>query len=343
VTVNRSIKFTVMRNNYFIRVNLSNVFFIISLIGVLTVTVVTFSFFSTSDKNDEGYQNVFQQRYSIFALDLPVDLVFAGEKVPLDKFDVKESFDREMLVNTYWQSQTLLFIKRANRFFPIIEPILKKHAIPDDFKYLAVAESGLTNSVSSAGAVGVWQFMRGTALDYGLEINNEVDERYHLEKSTEAACNYLRDSYDKYGSWAMVAASYNAGRNAIDVQLERQKASNYYDLLLGEETGRYVFRILALKTILNDPEKFGFHFREKHLYPTFQTYQVEVDTVVLDFAKFAIDHDTNYKILKKLNPWLRQSFLTNKYGKKYIIKLPVDGFRENNKFVQAPDTIYNSI
>ncbi len=266
------------------------------------------------------------------AIELPESLLFAGEKVPLEYFDVKESLDREMLVNSYFHSQTLRYIKLAPRFFSIIEPILKEDSIPNDFKYLALAESGFNpKAVSPAGAVGFWQFMKGTARDYKLEVTAEVDERYHIEKSTHAACAYLHDSYKKYESWTMVAATYNAGRNHLRRQIERQKETNYYDLLLGEETSRYVFRILALKLIMQNPVKYGFKVSEEELYPAWDTKTITVKGKIENFADFAQTHGTNYKILKMLNPWLRESYLSNTAGKTYEIKLPAVGFRTNTK------------
>ena len=266
------------------------------------------------------------------AVELPQALSFAGEKVPLEYFDVKESLDREMLVNSYFHSQTLRYIKLAPRFFSIIEPILEGDSIPDDFKYLALAESGFDpRAVSPAGAVGFWQFMKGTARDYKLEVSAEVDERYHIEKSTRAACAYLHDSYKKYGSWTMVAATYNAGRNHLSRQIERQKETDYYDLLLGEETSRYVFRILALKLIMENPEEYGFKVSDEELYPLWNTKTTTVKSKVASFADFAKTHGTNYKILKMLNPWLREAYLTNASGKTYEIKLPAEGFRTNTK------------
>ncbi|MGQ8335924.1 lytic transglycosylase domain-containing protein [Sunxiuqinia sp. A32] len=264
------------------------------------------------------------------AIELPDSLFFAGERVPLEYFDVKENLDREMLVNSYFHSQTIRFIKMAPRFFSIIEPILKADSIPEDFKYLALAESGFDpRAVSPAGAVGFWQFMKGTARDYGLEVNDEVDERYHIEKATQAACSYLHESYEKYGSWTMVAASYNAGRNFVGRQIERQQENNYYDLLLGEETSRYVFRIISLKLILESPQNYGFNISEDELYPIWKTTLVTIKSPVTNFADFAKEHGTNYKILKLLNPWLRETSLTNSLGKTYEIKLPAEGFRTN--------------
>ena len=278
-----------------------------------------------------------EDRYAIFAVDIPTELDFAGEPVPLDQQDIWESLDREILVNTYWQSQTLLYIKRANRYFPTIEKILKKNNIPDDFKYLAVAESGLMNVVSPSQAAGFWQLLEGTAKDYDLETNDEVDERYHLEKATEAACKFLQDSYDKYGNWTLAAASYNAGRRGMDRQMKRQNETDYYDLLLNEETARYVYRILAYKLILSDPAKFGFYLGEKDLYPPVPFYEVTVDGKVNDFSEFANRYDINYKLLKWMNPWLRDTVLNNQNNTSYYLKIPRQGFfdpaRVNNEII----------
>jgi membrane-bound lytic murein transglycosylase D len=278
------------------------------------------------------HRELFQQGYNIFSLPVPKNPTFAGEPVPVERSYIRESLDRELLVNTYWQSQTLLFIKRAAKYFPVIEPILRKEGIPDDFKYLALAESALIiRSYSPAGAVGPWQFMRGAGADYGLEINNQVDERYHLEKSTVAASHFLKSSYEKFGSWTLAAAAYNAGRRHVLNELERQKTNNYYDLLLNEETGRYVYRIIAIKEILEDPESYGFHVKKSDLYFMEPTYTVDVDSSVSNFADFAKGFGLSYKELKDLNPWLRENKLTNSRRKTYHIKLPQDDafFREN--------------
>ncbi len=223
-----------------------------------------------------------------------------------------------------------MLIKRSHRYFPLIEPILKEYGIPDDFKYVAVAESDLSNVVSPAKATGYWQFMNATAKEYGLEVNKEVDERYHIEKSTEAACKYFLKSYKRYGNWTMVAASYNRGANGINRQIGIQEQSNYYDLLLTEETSRYIFRILSFKTIFSDPEKYGFLIPENHLYPSVDYHMVKVDTAISNFADFARDNGTNYKILKAFNPWLRQPYLTNKHRLSYKIKVPEAGARKNS-------------
>lgn len=264
----------------------------------------------------------------VYQVPIPDKVYFAGEEVPLHLFDVRESLDRELQVNTYWHSQTVLLLKRANRYFPIIEPILKERGIPDDFKYLAIAESALTQAVSPSKAVGFWQILEGTARELNLEINNEVDERYHIEKATHAACIYLLKSYKKYGNWTMAAASYNFGRNGIQRQMVRQDNDDYYDMVLGEETERYVYRILALKAIFENPQDYGFHLRPNELYPPLSYFEVQVDSAIVSIAQFSKFYNTNYKILKLLNPWLRESYLLNKGNKTYSIKIPNLDFRE---------------
>lgn len=264
--------------------------------------------------------------YRISAIDIPGDLNFAGEAVPQEDPEVMERIDREFLVNTYWQSNALLLMKRAHKYFPVIEPILAKNGVPDDFKYLAVAESGLQNVVSPAGATGFWQIMKATGREYGLEVNDNVDERYHLEKATEVACRYLKKYREKYGSWTLAAAAYNTGTGSIDRYMGIQKAGDYYELLLGEETGRYVFRILAIKEILSDPAKYGFLLDQEDYYTEVPTFQVEVDTPVADFAVFARQYEINYKLLKRHNPWLREPHLNNASGKKYQIAIPHKGY-----------------
>lgn len=265
----------------------------------------------------------FDEDYNVFALEVPKEISFAGEEVPLNDPDIYERLDRELLVNTYWQSNALLLIKRAHKYFPLIEPILEEEGVPEDFKYLAVAESGLTQVVSPAGATGFWQILSQTAREYGLEVNSNVDERYHIEKSTRAACQYLKKAKEKFGTWSLAAASYNRGMSGIQRQMERQKTDNYYDLLLNEETRRYVFRIIAIKTILSNPSEYGYHYKKKDLYNLLPTNIVEVDTVVNDFADFAKRYNLSYKTLKNYNPWLRDAHLNNASRKKYEIKIPL--------------------
>jgi len=268
-----------------------------------------------------------QEAYTVFGVELPSQITFAGEPVPMDLFDVRESLDRELLSNTYFHSQTIRLIKMGHRYFPQIEPVLRENLVPDDFKYLAVAESGLMQVESPASAVGFWQLLKGTAQEYGLEVNAEVDERYHVVRSTHVASRYLIESFKKYGNWTMSAASYNAGRRGMDRQIDRQKKENYYDLLLNEETARYLYRVVAFKLIFEDPEKYGFKLSEKDLYQEIPSYTLEVDSTVSDFADFAREHGTNYKILKYMNPWLREKTLSNPSRKTYEIVLPEKGFR----------------
>lgn len=282
--------------------------------------------FNDSENNNDKETKSFNN-YSIFPVSIPENITFSGEIVPIHNFDVYESLDREILINTYWQSQTMIFLKRANRYFSIIEPILKENGIPEDFKYLAVAESGLSNITSPAGAKGFWQFLKGTATDYKLEVNEYVDERYHLEKSTEAACKYFKSSYEKYGSWAMAAASYNMGRRNLSNHIKRQKSSNYYDLVLGEETGRYVYRLIALKLILENPANYGFYIKNSEKYKPIPYNTVTVDSSVHHLADFAHYMGTNYKVLKAFNPWLRDNRLPNTKKLKYEIKIPKKGQR----------------
>lgn len=292
-----------------------------------TALVLTSLRFTHDNQIDEQFASDFHEDYKVYALTMPTNLSFAGEVVPLEDPDVFERMDKELLVNTYWQSNGLLMFKRTAKYFPVIEPILNKNGIPDDFKYLAVIESGLINVVSPAGATGMWQILKGTAEERGLEVNDEVDERYHLEKSTQAACEYLREAHDKLGSWSLAAAAYNMGINGVQKQLERQKTDNYYDLLLNTETGRYVFRILAVKEIIENPKKYGFNYRNKDLYQHIPTKVVAIDSSISHFADFASQYQISYKTLKYHNPWLRDNFLTNKKNKTYLIEIPKEGFQ----------------
>lgn len=297
----------------------------LAFVGLLSLCTL-FIYALQEAPTDENFEKKLINDYNVYAIQVPADLNFADEAMPLKNLDILERMDRELLVNTYWQSNGLLMFKRAKKYFPIIEPILKKHNIPDDFKYLAVIESGLTNAVSPAGARGVWQIMPATGRENGLEVNDNVDERYHLEKSTEVACKYLLKSKEELGSWTLAAAAYNAGTSGISRKLKEQNVTDYYDLLLGEETGRYLFRIVALKEILNNPTKYGFNFREKDLYSNVPTFKVEVDTAVSDFSEFAQNYNINYKILKLHNPWLREPHLNNKSKKLYQIEIPEKGY-----------------
>lgn len=293
--------------------------------GILTLAFI-FVYAVQDAPSDVNLEKKIINDYNVYALSVPDNLAFAGEKIPLNNPDILERMDRELLVNTYWQSNGLLMFKRANKYFPIIEPILAKYDIPNDFKYLAVIESGLQNVTSPAGAKGFWQIMKVTGKEHGLEINGNVDERYNLELATEVACKYLLKAKERFGSWTLAAASYNAGIAGISRRLQEQGVDDYYDLLLGQETGRYIFRIVALKEILNNPDKYGFNFRNTDLYRAIPTYKVEVDTAVTDFVKFSERFGINYKILKLHNPWLREKHLNNKSRKKYLVSIPKEGY-----------------
>lgn len=290
------------------------------IIGIKIVIVVLV--LSSARSEDTKVIEKVETKFTSVAI--PEKLSFAGEEMPLDRFDVREALDRELLSNAYFHSQTIRYIKLAPRYFPVIEPILKSKGIPDDFKYLALAESGLNpRAVSPAGAVGFWQFLNGTAKDFGLEISSEVDERYHIEKSTLAFCDYMRTSYNKYGNWTLAAASFNGGIARVQRQMERQKMNDYYNLLFVDETQRYVFRIAALKLILENPEQYNFIVYENDKYPVIKTREVEINGPVGNFADFAIENGINYKLLKDFNPWLRDDKLTNSTRKRYTVKIPI--------------------
>ena len=295
---------------------------IIRYASILLITLLSITFFNALHISDVSPEKNTSETYAIKALKIPSNLTFAGEKVPTELYDIKERMDRELLVNTYWQSNGLLLIKKAHKYFPLIEPMLKKYGIPDDFKYLAVAESGLENNSSPAGAAGFWQFLKSSAKEYGLEVNQNVDERYNLEKATRIAAEYLKKSKERFGTWTLAAAAYNAGNARIAKNLKRQQVDNYYDLLLNNETARYVFRIVALKEVLSYPKKYGFEFDEEDLYKLPNTQIVEVDTVITNIASFAKTFNTNYKELKLHNAWLRENKLNNKSRKLYQIKIP---------------------
>ncbi len=273
------------------------------------------------DDSASGGRNVFPQH--VTALDLNKEFSFAGETMPADNFDAKERLDRELVVNTYMQSLTLLNIKTANRYFPVIEPILLRYGIPDDFKYLSVAESNLRMATSPAGAKGLWQFMESSGEAYGLEVNGEVDERFHVEKSTEAACRFILHLKHRFGSWTLAAAAYNMGESLLAKRLSEQQADNYYDLNLNEETSRYVFRIMAIKEIMRHPMDFGFDVQPEQMYPPLSDYStVSIQGPVPNLATLAKEHGTTYRMLKIFNPWLIGTSLANKAGKPYEIRFP---------------------
>lgn len=289
---------------------------------IVTIILLIYGFDKLISNKQSQLPGTNEQYYKIVSVPLPDTLYLAGEEMPLDIFYVSEALDRELSVNTYWHSATLQLIKMSYRWFPLFDSILIANKIPVDFKYIAVIESGLSNAISPSGAVGYWQFLKGTAKEMGLEINKEVDERYHIEKSTEAACRYFNESYLKFGNWSLVAAAYNAGNKGITKQLERQKSGSYYDLLLSDETSRYVYRIAAMKLIFENPEIHGFYIDDSDKYQPITFHNILVDDKVEDFADLAKINGISYKILKYFNPWLRQNYLKNKKKKTYYIKIP---------------------
>ncbi|MEY4834475.1 MAG: hypothetical protein RI980_590 [Bacteroidota bacterium] len=271
-----------------------------------------------------SYQNVPKKNH----VEYPSEMDFCGEKVPTNLADVKERLDREMLVNINLNASTAILIKRANKVFPIIEPILAKYNVPDDFKYLAVIESGLINAISPSGAKGVWQFMPETAKESKLEVTDQVDERYHIEKATQAACEYLIKAKNKFGNWTIAAASYNGGMTGLQNHITFQQTSDYYSLWLSDETSRYVFRILALKEIMKNPEKYGYLIPKEALYPKINTKKIMIDSTITNLSTFAISQGINYKILKTHNQWLRDKKLDNPTKKIYEIEIPIEGYNK---------------
>ena len=296
---------------------------ILRLFTFISILAITSLFVKGIDKTKIETSKSTSDKYEIQALQLPENLHLAGERVPIERQHIRERMDRELLVNTYWQSNGLLLLKRANKYFPILEPLLKEYGLPDDFKYLAVAESALIDETSSAGAAGMWHFMRNTGKEYGLEINQNVDERYHIEKSTKVAAQYLIKAKKRFGSWTLAAAAYNAGNYGVSRRLEAQGVTSYYDAFLPNETERYVLRIIALKEVLSNPRKYGFKFEEKDLYTMEKTRTIKVDSAITNIALFAKNFGLNYKELKLHNPWLRQNKLNNRSQKVYEIKIPI--------------------
>ena len=309
----------------------------IAIILIGAAAAVTFSIAQSNDKRMETYTGT-DSEYIYFDsidhethdIDLPESMTFCGEEVPLHLFYVRERLERELLVNSYRHASTLLMLKRTSRWFPVMEPIMAQYGLPSDFKYLAMIESELTNAVSPSKAVGFWQFLEGTGKDYGLEINKQVDMRYNVEKETAAACRYLTDSYRKFDSWTLAAAAFNGGNGRITRTIDEQRVNSYYDMRLPEETQRYVFRILALKLITEDPERYGFQIGDSGWYQPFETRSVVVSESIPNLVDFAFENGTNYKMLKYFNPWLRSNSLTISAGNSYEIKIPTGNFAKTH-------------
>ncbi len=324
--------------------NYRKILFVVLSIAAALILGKQLIFSRMIEKNtDEIYYKAFQKYNKVFSAEIPSKLDFCGENVPLNIYYVREGLERELLVNTFWHSNTMLMLKRAYRWFPIIEPILKKNGIPDDFKYLALIESSFLNVVSPANAAGFWQFVKATGQKYGLEINEEVDQRYDLEKATDAACKYLKSNYNYLNNnWTLAAAAYNMGEFGLKRSAEYQKKDNYYDLFLNDETSRYLYRILAIKLIHKRPTKYGFYLRIKDLYSPIPYKTVSVDTSITNLVDFALYNNVSYKILKDFNPWLRSKQLTNKEKKVYSIKIPLKGYEDYfSLFTEDMEKIFN--
>ncbi len=293
------------------------------LVAVLAVVVFVASQKEPATRTSYDWQPTDNIPQIVKGVDLDKTFTFCGEELPTENFDVRERLDRELTVNTYWHSSTILSIKSTMRYFPIMDRILEEEGVPADLKYIAVAESALRNAVSPVGAKGIWQFMKGTGQEYGLEINDEVDERYHLEKSTRAAARYLRSLRNRYGDWYLAAAAYNMGGGNLNRNMRNQRAETYFELNLNQETSRYVFRLVAIKEILENPRAFGFYLEREDYYPVLDDYRVvEVDGSVDNWGDFAAEHGTTYRLLKVYNPWLIDHELTNRSGKVYEVRVP---------------------
>jgi len=294
----------------------------ISIASLVTFLIV--AFLGKEEKTEVVYKpemaghNSFKNAKTI---PLPERMDLAGEEVPLEIDDVKERLDKELHINSYWHNNTIFLFKRANRWFPMIEPILEKNGVPDDFKYLALIESGLENVRSYAGAAGFWQILKSTGREYGLEINRDVDERYHPVLSTEAACKYLKRSYEKFGNWTLVAASYNRGMRGMQNALDNQKVDNYYDLMLNDETSRYVFRILAIKQIFENPENSGLEIVKEELYDPY-VYRYDTVRSSTEWVEYAKKQGTSYKTLRIYNPWIQDDDIRVGRNEKYVVSLP---------------------
>ncbi len=311
------------------------------LLRTLLLTSVLSAFCVSLQAENRKYSNPSET----YAMQVPKAVSFCGETINLQRMDIRERFDRELLAMNYMHSGTLQMVKRANRYFPVIEPILKANQIPDDMKYLCCIESSLNpKAVSAAGAAGLWQFIPSTAREYGLQVDSDVDERYHIEKSTVAACQYLKDAYELYRDWSLVAAAYNAGKRRITAELEKQSVDNYFDLYLNEETARYVYRIISCKWVMEHLTDYGFRLTESDLYQPVSYKTITVNTAVPDWAAFAGKHAVTYKQLKEDNLWIKGNAMLNKAGRLYEVKIPADAkalfFDEKKLKTHQPSWIY---
>ena len=305
------------------------------ILASVAIAGEAFIFATHKDRSEEVHQQAIRADYRVYAPSIPDSLTLCGERVPLNVYYVREGLDRELVSNMYYQSNTLFNIKRAVRYFPTIERILKEERVPEDMKYLCVIESGLQCVTSPAGAQGWWQFMKATGQKYGLEVNDDVDMRNHLEQSTRAACHYLKDLRQQFGSWTAAAAAYNCGENGLSRRFTNQKQKSYYDLYLNRETSRYVYRILALKLIMQHPQDYGYYVRRCDAYPEVPTTEVELSGQNVDIVQFALDNGTSYKMLRTLNPWIATDTFKNKAGKTYKVQIPAKNGTEYNTIVRG--------
>lgn len=311
----------------------------LSIIAIILASVAiageAFIFSTRKEHGEEIHTRAIRAGYHVYAPPLPDTLTFAGQRVPMNLYYVREGLDRELVSNMYFQSNTLFCIKRAARVFPTIERILREEGVPQDLKYLCVIESSLQNATSPAGAQGYWQFMKSTGQRYGLEINDEVDMRNDLEASTRAACSYLKELRRRLGGWAEAAAAYNCGENGLAKRLEKQGQKSYYELYLNRETQRYVYRILAMKLIMQHPQDYGYHVRRCDLYPELPCKTVTLGGQNVDLYQFAASHGTTYKLLRTMNPWLTTDTLKNKANKNYTVRIPTQKGTEYNTIVKG--------
>ena len=316
--------------------------YIIAVILLIAGYIISAQFrFNNSEKADRPEFPEDQRSYAhVILKEFPESIDFAGESIELDESDLIERYDREIILNTHFHSNTLLLLKKSRRWFPLIEPILVRYGVPDDFKYLTLVEGSLNNDVSPRGAVGFWQLLPSTARELGLEVNNEVDERYSPIKSTEAACKYILRAKQKFGTWTNAAASYNIGMRGLARNMEKQKVQSYYDLLLNEETSRYIFRIISLKEIFENPGNYGFRIDNDQFYQVEPVDSVIISSTISDLTNFAFSQGINYKILKRHNPWLRKNTLTIKRKlKPYVVVIP----RSHPRAIREEITISDSM
>lgn len=316
-----------------------------TIAGIILLAVFTAFFINATlpllsdDQNERDFHNA----YKIYSVPIPSRLDFAGEAVPLEYAFVRENLDREISINTYWASATMVIYKRANRYMPVMEPIMRKYGVPTDLAYVAMIESQLSNVISPAAAVGFWQFTKGAAIENGLEVTEEVDERYNIEKSTEAACKLFRSAHERLGSWTLAAAAYNAGKTRVLTAMTDQQNRDFYHLYLNDETSRYLYRILALKLISKEPQRYGFYLRNKDLQAPIPMDKVVVETAIPDLLAFSRKNGVSYKVLKDNNPWLRKPSLSNPKHKTYIIQFPKPGYLmydKQQRSIAHPDEMF---